>query len=308
MKEYIYYYYNLEIENIESNNSYYSFFYQNNLYYLVFFNRSDEELKEIIQISAELKQKGIFVHDIIFNKFLLPISKIGNYNYILFKINGNKDEEFDIFDINNFNERLVLISNKSKLYRNNWGELWSRKIDYLELQLSEIGKDKEIILNSFSYYIGLAENAISYVNRTNEVLKNHLYKVTLSHRRIFYPNKLLNYLNPLSFIFDLDVRDVAEYLKVMFFNDEDAYLELITYLRISKLSNYSYHMLFARLLYPSYYFDLYEDIMNNDTKQENLMKIINKVNEYEEFLYRAYLEISNYVKLEKIDWIIKKEL
>lgn len=308
MKEYIYYYYNLDIENIEDNNSYYSFFYQGNPYYLVFFNRTKEELADLIKVSFELKQKGIFAHDIIFNKELLPLSKIGDYNYILFKINGNKDEEFDILDINNLNQKLILGINASKLYRNNWGELWSKKIDYLEIQLSEIGKDKSLILNSFSYYIGLAENAISYVNRTNEVFKNDSFKVTLSHRRIFYPNIKLNYLNPLSFIFDIEVRDIAEYLKEMFFKDKNAYIELVTYLKVSKLSNYSYHMLFARLLYPSYYFDIYDEIMNNNIQEDKLMSIVSKVEEYEDFLYKAYLEINKYTNLDKIDWIIKKEL
>ena len=165
-----------------------------------------------------------------------------------------------------------------------------------------------MILNSFSYYIGLAENAISYINRANELYKNDLYKVTLSHRRIFYPNTKLNYFNPISFIFDLDVRDVAEYIKVMFFKNEDALLELITYLKITKLSNYSYHMLYARLLYPSYYFDIYENIMNNNELEENLLPIIKKVEEYELFLKNSYLEISKYTEIDKIEWIIKKEL
>ena len=64
-------------------------------------------------------------------------------------------------------------------------------------------------------------------------------------------------------------------------------------------------MLYARLLYPSYYFDIYEDIMNNNGDEEKLIPIINKVNDYQEFLKNAYFEISKYTNLEKIDWIIK---
>ena len=94
----------------------------------------------------------------------------------------------------------------------------------------------------------------------------------------------------------------------MFFKNEDALLELITYLKITKLSNYSYHMLYARLLYPSYYFDIYENIMNNNELEENLLPIIKKVEEYELFLKNSYLEISKYTEIDKIEWIIKKEL
>ena len=131
--------------------------------------------------------------------------------------------------------------------------------------------------------------------------------VTLAHRRIFNPNIALNYLNPLSFIFDLEVRDVAEYLKIEFFNNQDSLLDLKTYLKIKKLTVYSYHMLYARLIYPSYYFDIYEDIMNNNGDEEQLIKIIDKVDEYEIFLKKAYFEISKYTTLEHIDWLLKKE-
>ena len=129
--------------------------------------------------------------------------------------------------------------------------------------------------------------------------------VTLSHRRIFYPNTSLNFFNPLSFIFDLEVRDIAGYLKVAFFHNEDVLLDLKTYLKLRKLTPYGYHMLYARLLYPSYYFDIYEDIMNNDGDEEKLLPVINKVNEYELFLKNAYVAISQYTNLEKIDWLLK---
>lgn len=308
MKEYIYYYYNIEVDVINNNGNYYSFFDKGNFYYFIYFNRTIDELKDIIEVIRELKGRGIFVHDIIINKFGHPLSKIGDLNYVLLKINGNKDEKVDIFTLVETNNKLVLNNKTSKLYRNNWGELWSKKIDYLERQISELGKNKFIILDSFGYYIGLAENAISYVNRANELYKNDYHRVTLSHRRIFYPNTILNYYNPLSFVFDLEVRDIAEYLKYMFFADDDAFEELCAYLKLTRLSTYSYHMLYGRLLYPSYYFDLYEEVMNNNKDENELLKIIDKVNEYEDFLMKAYQEISKYTVLDKINWLIKKEL
>jgi len=77
---------------------------------------------------------------------------------------------------------------------------------------------------------------------------------------------------------------------------------------MKRLTPYSYHMLFARLLYPSYYFDLYEEIMNNNLDDDVLLKIISRVNDYENFLILSHEEINKYTKLEKIDWLIKKEL
>ena len=37
-----------------------------------------------------------------------------------------------------------------------------------------------------------------------------------------------------------------------------------------------YIMLFSRLLFPTYYFDVYDDIINNNLKEEKIISIINK--------------------------------
>lgn len=309
MKEIVNYYYNFDVEEVEENKNYLSFNYYGENFYFVFFNRTEEELKDIVELCIELKYKGIRVHDIVLNRDNSLVTKVEENNYLLLKLNTNKNDIVDFISVSEMTNKLKLNRSNSKLYRNNWGELWSKKIDYFEYQIKELGKDKKIIIDSFSYYVGLAENAISYVNKINKVIgMGDFDNITLSHRRIFYPNTNLNYLNPLSFIFDLEIRDIAEYLKIEFFNGEDSLLDLITYLKIKRLTSYSYHMLYARLLYPSYYFDIYEDVMNNNGDEERLVKIISKVNDYENFLNKAYEEISKYTSLKKINWLIKKEL
>lgn len=309
MKEIINYYYNFDIEEVEENKNYLSFKYYGEDFYFVFFNRTEEELKDIVELCIELKYKGIRVHDIILNRNNSLVTKVGENNYLLLKLNANKDDIIDFISVSEMTNKLKLNQNNSKLYRNNWGELWSKKVDYFEYQIKEIGKEKKVIIDSFSYYVGLAENAISYVNKINKVIgMSDNDNITLSHRRIFYPNTSLNYLNPLSFIFDLEVRDIAESLKIGFFNGEDSILDLQTFLQMKKLTNYSYHMLYARLLYPTYYFDVYESIMNDNSSEDKLIPIIDKVEEYEIFLKKAYDEINRYSNLERIDWIIKKEL
>ncbi len=306
MKDIINYNYNFDLQEVEEkgNNAYFSYFGED--YYFVFFNRTQEELVDILKVIQELKEKGIRVHDILLNRFGNSLTKVGDNYYLLLKLNMNKDEEINFISIVEYADKLKLNSLNSKLYRNNWGELWSKKIDYFEYQIKELGKDKKVILDSFSYYIGLAENAICYVNKINKVMSlSENDNVTLSHRRIFFPNMALNYLNPLSFIFDLEVRDIASFLKGEFFKGEDSFLDLQTYLKIKKLTPYSYHMLYARLLYPSYYFDIYEVVMNNNGNEEELIPIINKVSDYELFLKKAYLEISKYTNLERVDWLLK---
>lgn len=307
MKETLEYYYGLDIESIEELDGKYHFKIENQDYFFVFYNRGIEELEDIINVSNEMVKKGINVHKILINRNNSFLTKVGEYNYILFVV-SNLNEEYDIFDMVKISEKLVLNNNKSNLYRNNWGTLWSEKIDYFEYQVRELSIEKDVVKNSFSYYVGMAENSISYVNNTNMKYGGDAYRIVLSHRRVFYPNYKLNYLNPLSFVFDLEVRDIAEYLKAMFFKKDISFCldELSSYLKIRHLSLYEYQMLYARLLYPTYYFDVYESVMNKNGDEEQLVNIIKKCDSYEEFLKKAYLEISKYAKIDKIEWIINQ--
>ena len=242
MKETLEYYYNLDIDNLEELDGKYHFKIENQDFFFVFYNRGLEELEDIIGVCNEMFLKGINVHEVIRNRDNSFLTKVNEYNYILFKV-SNMMEEYDIFDMVNISNKLVLNNNKSSLYRNNWGSLWSDKIDFFEYQVRELGVEKNVVKSSFSYYVGLSENAISYVN--NAILKYggvSSGRIVLSHRRVFYPNYKLNYMNPLSFVFDLEVRDVAEYLKSMFFKKDIEYCldELKSYLSIRKFNIHNF--------------------------------------------------------------------
>mgnify|MGYP005807252301 CR=1 FL=1 len=302
------YYYNLNVESVEDWDTIFTFNWNNSKFYFVPLKRSEKELIDLIEVSKELKQRGLECHDIIINKYGKLITNIYDMNYILLKPIGNIYQEYELKDMIRLNNELILNKNKSHLYRNSWSKLWSDKIDYFEYQIHELGKEHEIILDSFSYYIGLGENAISYVNNTNQKYRQtSMDRICLSHRRIKYPNYKLNYLNPLSFIFDLEVRDIAEYLKSAFFAGEDALSYLKETLKITRFTIYSLELLYARLLYPSYYFDIYENVMNDLEEEEKLIPIIEKANDYEEFLGDAYIEINKYAPIEGISWILDKK-
>lgn len=305
------FYFNIEVEKVVEENGVYHFLYHDFSFYLMPFERSVEEFNDIYAVCQELKSRQIPVHTFIRNKEDQIITKIYETDYILMKIECREQEEINVIDMMQFNNALPLAKAKSALYRNNWGELWSKKVDYFEYQIRELGKDKKVILNSFSYYVGLAENAISYVNfvSTNYEM-SEMDRITLSHKRIRFPNLKIHYFNPLNFIFDLEVRDIAEYIKAIFFTSPaEAKIELKAFLRTRKLSIYGYQMFFARLLYPSYYFDIYESVMNKNSDEEKMIPIIEKANSYELFLKEVYFELSNYAPIDSIDWIVnKKEL
>lgn len=308
MKESINYYYNFNLDEVENWGDVYRFFYQNQVFYFVPFKRAASEVDDIINVSRELKQRKIDAHDIILNRYEKVITNVFNTNYVLLKPIGDIYEEYDLASIIKLNKQLVLSENKSKLYRNSWASLWSAKLDYFEYQIHELGKDKHIILDSFSYYLGLGENAISYLNATTlKFEQTESDKICLSHRRIQYPNYKLNFLNPFSFIFDIEVRDIASYVKSAFFAGEDALSYLSEALRLKTYSIYSYQLLYARLLYPTYYFDIYENVMNGLQEEDALIPIIEKVDQYQEFLKDAYYEICKYKIIDRVEWLLKEK-
>lgn len=309
MKEILKFYYNLEAEELKCDPNDYEFIQNKTIFMLLPVKRTKEEMKNIYQICEELKRKNIMIHTFILNRDNELTTKIYDQEYTLLKIEENYESEINIIDILKFTEMLILNKEKNKFYQNNWEYLWSKKIDYFEYQVRELGKEKKVVLNSLSYYIGLAENAIAYSNNAiKKYPKTDLEKITLCHKRLKFPNLKKDYYNPLLFIFDLEIRDIAEYIKSAFFKSEkDAWTEFKSFLSLRKLSAFGYHMFFARMLYPSYYFDIYEKIMNEREDEENLIQFIEKTDQYENFLKRIYNELSKYTLMEKISWLIEKK-
>ena len=117
---------------------------------------------------------------------------------------------------------------------------------------------------------------------------------------------LVDFFNPLNLIIDVKVRDICEYFKIKFFENEYIIDEVKNYLYLSKLNNSEIMLFFIRLIYPSYYFDLYDNIIQEKIKEEKINIYINKINNYEIFLKNIYNIINNnYYKLPEIEWIIK---
>ena len=115
MKEIINYYYNFYIEEIEENKNYSKFNYYGEEFYFVFFNRSEDELKDIVDICDELRYKGIRVHDIILNRDNKIITKVGDIKYLLLKLNISKDEVVNFINVVENTNKLKLNLKNSKL-------------------------------------------------------------------------------------------------------------------------------------------------------------------------------------------------
>ncbi len=304
MKEKIRFEYNLEVEDFIQKKDYWMFQKNNDDYYIVKVQRSQEELNDLISLYQELLAKGCYVH------FIVP-TIMGSFYftyedkiYVLLIVK-NANFEYSLLDMLKKWDKMPVSLQNSHLNRFQWENLWSAKIDYYEYQIKELGKGKSVVINTFGYFVGLCENAISYVHHVNSQFPTIYGNVVLSHKRVHYPNYSLSYDCPLQFIFDLEVRDVAEYLKMESLNNLDyALIDLETYLKVRKLDLFSLGMLYGRLLYPSYYFDLYEEVMNYDADEDCLLNIMEKTPQIEEFLRKSYTIISNYGAIEPVYWLM----
>lgn len=294
MKNFLEYYYHFLNITVHEREGYYYFQYQHHYYIFTYTNRNYDEISAIYKINANLKK----YHKIILNRNNSPVTYFNSRQYVLLRINCN-NEDIDYLDLRS--QRVVLDKETIPLFRNNWVSLIEKKIDYLEYQREHIKSQYKILEESVDYFIGMAENSISYLNHIDSKATDADY-LTINHRRISSSNKIFFY-NPLNLIIDHRARDISEYLKFLFIEnlyDRNVINKII--LRC-ELSNYGYQLLYARMLYPSFYFDIYEKIINDSEEEISSYSVIKRTKEYEEYLTTIYGIISQYTKIPSIDWI-----
>lgn len=300
MKNIIEFYYNIRIDEIHNKDDYYFFVLNKNHYiFKPYFDDIDKTL-DIYKLNRLLSERTN-IDNIILNRYGNPITKVNNSFYVL--ILSNNRNNFTLADISNM-ANVSDINNQplDKLVRNNWEILWANKIDYFEMQVHENAKKYPLIRESFDYFIGLSENAISYLVNTKREVSPTIYDMkVISH------NSLNNSLyDPSNIILDHKARDVAEYIKMSFFNNNlNIFKELEEYFHYNYYSIYGIRVLFARILYPSFYFDLYDGIISGKNDEKQLNMIIDKINDYEIYLYNVYLFLKRFYDIPMVDWLKK---
>lgn len=300
MKNILEYYYNIKIDKLHNKDKIYSFTINNKEYRLKEYIYQNNIENDIYTLNNYLK-RIINVDIIVPNKYNNIITHINNIPYIL--IQKQKEKNLSITEISNISN--IKIPEIKVLERNNWETLWSNKIDYYEMQVNENKKKYPLIRESFDYFVGLAENAISYLVNTKKETKPLIYDMkVLSHNNLFD-----SIYDPLNIILDHKARDISEYIKLSFFNkNKNIYKELDIYFMNNIYSEYGIRILFSRLLYPSHYFNIYDNIILGNYEEKKLIDIISSIKEYEIYLYNIYLYLSKYYNIPNIDWLKKKDI
>ena len=102
---------------------------------------------------------------------------------------------------------------------------------------------------------------------------------------------------------DIKIRDICEYFKSQAFKNENLILDIKEYLNKSVLTTEECQLFFIRLIYPTFYFDEFEKIMNNDLSDDSIKKYIDERKKYENIIKKTYQLLADMSKLPNIEWL-----
>ncbi len=303
IKNFLNYYYHLYPVEIIKEKENYKFYLNDKLYILYLITNKEQEVKEQIILNKELvyyNYPSLVINNVFNNSYSLIEGK--NYILVCYNFSNRKIMGTDLTKDIYINKNNYLILNRS-----NWYDLWCKKVDYFEYQKNYIKDKYPLLYNTIDYFIGYAEVAISYLSEVNKIIKRDSKDyLTICHKRVYFNDDLNNFYNPFSLIIDYKARDVGEYLKSLLFYgyQEKQIKELLLVIN----SSYQRHLLMARVLFPSFYFDCYENIINGITGEEEIISILNKIKDYEDFLVYLYNLLRETDYLIQIDFLEKPSL
>ena len=304
MKDTINYYYNLNPDRINKIFDYYYFYLNSELYYFVLYYRKIEDDNSIYEFNREMLNKNIMVNEIISNKSGNVITYVNSVPYVLMRVFININKPIVLSEVSYMSN--VRVSYSNSLMRSNWAVLWSNKIDYLEYHHEQNYQKYPILSDSFDYFVGMAENAISYIGYILNNIKPEGSDIGVISHDILIDDTIYSLYNPLNIIIDHKARDLAEYIKLSFFRDNfSIFDELDEYFKHNYYSFYGISLVVARLLYPSFYFEMYDGVVSNRINEADVLKITSRTCEYEKYLSDVLSYFKKYYNIKEIEWLKK---
>ncbi len=303
MKNFINYYYSLNIHDISFQNGKYFFYHENNRYLLeLCFNPN--MIHYYYSLKEQLERYQYFF-TIIENREHRLISMIDHKPYILLKLSKIQNDKISIFDIQT---TYFLTVNQSLTILNHfpWVTLWENKIDYFEEWFYMRQDSYKNLYPLFHYFVGLAENALLYFKETEKSEKKEdSDRFVVSHVRVNINYELYDYYDPTQIIIDHPSRDLSEYMKSTFLHHVWDLDLLKRYLDHHYYSRYGIRVLFARILFPSFIFDSLENMIQNQ-EDLDLLALEARVLEFQKFAREMNLFLQEEYGIPVIPWLIKK--
>ena len=62
-------------------------------------------------------------------------------------------------------------------------------------------------------------------------------------------------------------------------------------------------LVIARVLWPSFYFEVYDGVLRNQLNESAVLKITSRMNEYEKYLRDVFSYFRKYYPVEEVAWL-----
>ncbi|MCP8969780.1 spore coat putative kinase YutH [Ectobacillus ponti] len=323
--------YGIQPSELSPLGSYQTFWIRNKIYVLVPVGQfQEEELVEMKHLSDFMLEQG----DTNVAAFVPTlqgyyVSTIQEKNYCLLRGTRQADRQIDE------GSELALFHSRGRMYPSEiselrrigeWRELWEKRLDQLErFWQSKVASHpsnqfEKLFIESFPYYLGMAENAIQYVVDTEIDDEPQLADAgTICYQR-FTPLTLTHTKRlkiPTEWIYDHPSRDMAEWIRHVYFEQGDDASESIlaflqNYEKINPLSAFGWRLLYARLLFPLHYFETVEryylsgsDALR-EAYQDRLESFLDRYQQHRRFLGSFYDAIglpAQRLGIREVDWL-----
>ncbi len=300
MESFIFDYYGYNIDKIENA----TFKYQGYTFLLAAVSEDEEAILKINQLLSSLA--NVFNNDIVYivkNKYNHYISTAKDDNNLCLLTFKNED----FTNLSSYYKMHATFFNSFnfKINLNDIIILWDQRLEYIQNQcLVNLNFDNVahlILYEHTNYAIGLALNALQYLADLRIDYPQFVYLSTLTHRRIKKMDKF-ELFNPFNFIIDHSSRDLAELYK----NDLISFDELINTCQNYHYSIHEYEYLLARLLYPTFIFDIIEDIATDQSSYDytnDIYEAIMKQNSQISKIKQYYHYVSKSLNVRPISWL-----
>ncbi|WP_099160008.1 hypothetical protein [Virgibacillus ndiopensis] len=178
-----------------------------------------------------------------------------------------------------------------------WKELWINKLTAYETNIASRAKERStqfnrLMMDILPYIIGISENAIQYVQESEEDDRFHeADQGTISFRRyneqVLKPVLWFDHL-----VYDHPTRDLAEYIRNKFlYGGDEVSSEMAGFMHqyqsVQPLSVFSWRLLYARLIFPIQLFDQIEHCLsyqNEEQSYREMVDLLDKQTVYEKRL------------------------
>lgn len=314
MRKWIYNEYGLKAEKMEKLGRYEAMIAKNQHYFVVpVENVSDEEIAELQQMSLYMFTKGDgAVATFVPTRMGSFVTQVNEKRIVVLR--GNIQPYARTLNIG---RELAKFHQRGRTYPypvrqcnriGQWKELWGKRVDQMEafwrgkVQMHPENAFERLFIESFPYYLGIAENAIQYLVDTElDDQPQGVDYATICHQRFTIGLWRNDYeiKFPTDWVYDHCARDLAEWVRHFFqttkFIETDKIRQFFQeYQRVTPLTPFSWRLIYSRLLFPLHYFECIEGYYLAQKDEEKAMyerklsKMLNDSQKYERFLAMFY--------------------